>query len=119
MREDRGANPDEHELGERLILIRLPGLVPALVPSRELARVAMTALPVVHGDVARHDRRNGLELLAYFPQRGRLESELGLHVLELRWPRRPQMPDQTRTFVAGSVGFGQRRARERVDRAHR
>src|SRR5437762_14201227 len=47
VREHRGANADEDKLGQRLLLIRLPRLVPDLVPSRELARVAMPAFPVI------------------------------------------------------------------------
>src|SRR5438309_43113 len=60
VREDRGTNADEDELGERLVLVRLPRFVPHLIPSRELAGVPMTALAVVDGDVARHDGANRL-----------------------------------------------------------
>src|SRR5213594_2463905 len=43
MREDRRAHADEHELRERLVLIRLPRLVPHLVPAGEFAGVAVPA----------------------------------------------------------------------------
>src|SRR6266568_1781751 len=89
VREDRGANPDQHELGERLLLIRFPRLVPRLVPAQELARVPMSAFAVVDRDVARYDRRHALELLTYLAQRGRLQAELGLQVVDLRRPCRP------------------------------
>ncbi len=82
VREHRGANPDEDELRERLILIGLPRFVPDLVPSRELARMAMRALRVLDNDVARDQRPNRLELFAHLPQRGRREAELLLDVVE-------------------------------------
>ena len=67
MREHRGANADEHELREGLVLIRLPRLIPHLIPSRKLARMTMPALAVVGEDVARHHRGDRLELLAHLP----------------------------------------------------
>src|SRR5438093_8769298 len=58
MREDRGANADQHELGDRLLLIRFPRLVPHLIPARELTGVAMPAFAIVDRDVARYDGRD-------------------------------------------------------------
>ena len=119
VREHRGANADEHELGERLVLIRFPRLVPHLIPSRELAGVAMPALPIVDGDVARHDSRETLELLTHLPQRGRREAELVLHVVQLRWSGGFQMTHQTRALVAGGVRLRERGPCQGIDRAQR
>src|SRR5256885_16525186 len=55
MREHRRANADQDELGEGLLLIRFPRFVPHLIPSRELARVAVTAFSVIHPKVAGND----------------------------------------------------------------
>src|SRR2546423_1688606 len=118
VREYRRAHADQHELGEGLLLIRLPRLVPHLVPSRELARVAMTALAVVDGDVTRHHGAERFELLTHLAKCGRRETELGLHVVDLRWTRGSQMANEPRSLVARGVGLRERRAGERVDRAH-
>src|SRR2546430_13939019 len=112
MHEHRGANSDEDELGERLFPIRLPGLVPDLVPSRELARMAMSALRVVDRDIARHDGADHLEVLPHLAQRGRLEAELGLHVVELRRTRGLQVSQETRSVVTRAVRFDKRGAGE-------
>src|SRR5213593_574084 len=119
MREDRGANADEHELRERLVLIRLPRLVPHLVPAGEFAGVAVPAFPVVDRDVARHDGRERLELLADFLECRSGETELVLDVVELRRSRGSQVTHEARALVAGGIRLGERRAGQRIDRAHR
>src|SRR2546430_6895200 len=48
MREHRCVNADQDELGEGLLLIRFPRFVPHLIPSRELAGVAVAALFPIH-----------------------------------------------------------------------
>src|SRR2546428_7585092 len=57
MREHRRANADQDELGEGLLLIRFPRLVPHLIPSRELAGVAVSPLARVRRHVAGKRRR--------------------------------------------------------------
>src|SRR5207245_8844972 len=78
MREHCRANADEDELGEGLLLIRFPRFVPHLIPSRELAGVAVSAFAVIDRNVARNDSRHALELLAHLGGRGRLEAGRGL-----------------------------------------
>src|SRR5256885_9294946 len=58
MREHRRANADQDELGEGLLLIRFPRFVPHLIPSRELAGVAVTAPAVLHRHISRKDTRH-------------------------------------------------------------
>src|SRR5438552_17843686 len=84
VREHRRANADQNELGESLLLIRLPRFVPHLIPSRELAGVAMTAFAVIDRNVARNDSRHALNLVAHHADRWRLESE---PALDVRHPR--------------------------------
>src|SRR2546428_12123417 len=57
MREHRRANADQDELGEGLLLIRFPRLVPHLIPSRELAGVAVATLSLLQPPVAGDDSR--------------------------------------------------------------
>src|SRR5207247_5033321 len=78
MREHRRANADQDELGEGLLLIRFPRFVPHLIPSRALARVAVTAFAVIDRNVARNDSRHALAPLAPLSAPGRLDAELHL-----------------------------------------
>src|SRR5438105_8856157 len=94
MREHRRANADEDELGEGLFLIRFPRFVPHLIPSRELARVAVTAFAVIDRNVARNDSPHALELLAHLAECRRLKAELALDVVDLRRSRGSKMPDE-------------------------
>src|SRR5205809_6497655 len=87
MREHRRANADQDELGEGLLLIRFPRFVPHLIPSRELARVAVTAFAVIDRNVARNDSRHTLALLAHLAERGRPDAEPPLEVVERRRSR--------------------------------
>src|SRR5207247_9625960 len=81
VREHRGAHAEDRELGERGVIGRAPGLVPGVIPPAQLARVAMAALAVGDLDLARHDRREALKLLADRAQRRRRKAELGLHLV--------------------------------------
>src|SRR5438128_11367985 len=91
VREDRGTNADEDELRERLVLVRLPRFVPDLIPTRKLARVAMSSFAVIDRHVARDDSRDRLELLTHLSQLRCGEAELTLDVVELGGSRGLQM----------------------------
>src|SRR2546427_10999755 len=117
VREDRGTNADEDELRERLVLVRLPRFVPDLIPTRKLARVAMSSFAVIDRNVARHDSRDCLELLTHLSQLRCGEAQLTLDIVELGRSRGFQMAHQTRALVAGGVCLGERGARQRIDRA--
>src|SRR2546425_366810 len=94
MREHRRANADQDELGEGLLLIRFPRFVPHLIPSRELAGVAVPPFPLTAPNAARNATRHTLELLAHLAERGRLEAELALDVVDLRRSRGSKVPDE-------------------------
>src|SRR5438309_8560201 len=119
MRKHGGADPDERELGERGLFGRAPRFVPRLIPAPQLARVAMSAFRVRYLDVACDHGGDRLELFADLAKRGRLETELGLHIVDLRRAGRLEMPHQTRAVVPRGIGFRERGARERIDRAER
>src|SRR5204862_7320692 len=72
VREDRGANADQHELRERLLLVRFPRLVPRLVPAHVIARVAMITFHVVYIDVSRSDLLARIESLVHLAALSRL-----------------------------------------------
>src|SRR2546430_13892526 len=80
---------------------RFPGLGPDLIPARELGGVLVPALPIVDFDVARHDRADGLELLAHLAKRGRFEPELVLDVVELRGTGGAEQTQQARAALGG------------------
>src|SRR3982074_1889680 len=82
VREDRGAHAENDQLFERGVLRGLPRLAPHLIPPRKDARMPMSALAVLDGDAARHDRAVALEPLTHLAKSGGRETERGLQVLD-------------------------------------
>src|SRR5258706_2556757 len=119
MRQHRSTHADNDELFERGVLRRLPRLAPHLIPAREHARVAVSALAVLDRETAGHDRAVALEALTHLAKgRGR-ETELRLHVLHAARPRTGEMPDQARGVVVSGFRLRERRAAERIGGARR